>query len=301
MQPLREVHYSPFRFAQGMRDTEGRPLGELHAPDDARVGVAFELRACPYDGDRRGHPMNTSALSQARRHHAGALERLAAWRAAVAATGDLVGAPESLATWWTALVVLSEPGWRFRTRAERPDGAAATLHKSLMGVASLAWAAFTVDAGAQQHGVRRPEEWVALAEDVGLFVHAETGHACAGPPARVRVVLEACLVPASPAAAVPAERLSYGRAVAALEVGRAAVTLASEAAALPPRPDVARDWAGDLCVGLDRWLARATLTAMVGTPLTRTPSLTALTSLTRHPERHPLAALQLAVDDTVRP
>jgi hypothetical protein len=47
-----------------MKDVDGRPLGEHAAPESARVGVEFQRRACPYEGHRRGTPMNVSALKQ---------------------------------------------------------------------------------------------------------------------------------------------------------------------------------------------------------------------------------------------
>lgn len=65
-------------------DAEGRPLGERRAPSAAKTEVPMVLEACPYDDERRGLPMNVSALEQIRRHLKAVLDDVAAFRATAA-------------------------------------------------------------------------------------------------------------------------------------------------------------------------------------------------------------------------
>jgi hypothetical protein len=63
-------------------DDEGRPVGERRAPSSAKIGVPMELKPCPYRDERRGLPMNVSALAQITRHLDTVLDDISAFRAA---------------------------------------------------------------------------------------------------------------------------------------------------------------------------------------------------------------------------
>ncbi len=84
-------------------DAEGRPLHERRAPSLTKHGVPMELVACPYHDERRGRPMNASALEQLLRHFPAAAARVAGfrgmlgplprWEAMLRALLDLLAAP----------------------------------------------------------------------------------------------------------------------------------------------------------------------------------------------------------------
>lgn len=61
-------------------DDEGRPLAERRAPSAVKQSVEIELRTCPYPDERRGAPMNVSALAQITRHLDAAISDIAAFR-----------------------------------------------------------------------------------------------------------------------------------------------------------------------------------------------------------------------------
>jgi hypothetical protein len=61
-------------------DEEGRPLHERRAPSVAKTGVPMELQSCPYHDERRGLPMNVSALEQLTRYFPAAAASVAAFR-----------------------------------------------------------------------------------------------------------------------------------------------------------------------------------------------------------------------------
>lgn len=61
-------------------DDEGRPLAERRAPSDVKQDVPMVLRACPYHDERKGQPMNVSALTQLTKHLDTALADVAAFQ-----------------------------------------------------------------------------------------------------------------------------------------------------------------------------------------------------------------------------
>jgi hypothetical protein len=61
-------------------DEEGRPLHERRAPSATKTGVPMVLEACPYQDERRGLPMNVSALEQLLRFFPATAARVAAFR-----------------------------------------------------------------------------------------------------------------------------------------------------------------------------------------------------------------------------
>jgi hypothetical protein len=62
---------------ESVLDEEGRPVGERRATSAAKTGVPIELRACPYHDERKGNPMNVSALAQITRHLVPVCEEIA--------------------------------------------------------------------------------------------------------------------------------------------------------------------------------------------------------------------------------
>jgi hypothetical protein len=66
-----------------VHDVAGRPLGERRASADAKRGVPFELKACPYRDEREGRPMNASALAPTMRHFAAVADAVGALHAAL--------------------------------------------------------------------------------------------------------------------------------------------------------------------------------------------------------------------------
>lgn len=104
-------------------DDEGRPLGERRAPSAAKQGVPIVLRGCPYHDERKGVPMNVSALAQVTRHQERVLAELSAfvahtdgagWTGALEAVVHLLSAP--------ALSLLSERDAGAVIRAEHAVG-----------------------------------------------------------------------------------------------------------------------------------------------------------------------------------
>ncbi len=65
-----------------VHDTDGRPLGEIRAPTQAKIDVPMVLRACPYRDSRRGYSMNVSALEQMTAHLDWVLHDVVAFRRA---------------------------------------------------------------------------------------------------------------------------------------------------------------------------------------------------------------------------
>jgi len=61
-------------------DEEGRPLHERRAPSATKTGVPMELQACPYHDERRGQPMNVSALEQLLRYFPAAAANVVSFR-----------------------------------------------------------------------------------------------------------------------------------------------------------------------------------------------------------------------------
>lgn len=59
---LLEVLLEPVFIAAGYVADDGRPLAEITATQEAKKGVEFELRRCPYSGSRFEKTMNISAL-----------------------------------------------------------------------------------------------------------------------------------------------------------------------------------------------------------------------------------------------
>jgi hypothetical protein len=293
-----EPRLSPFLAFQHIMDDEGRPLGELHAPDDAQQGVVFDMQRCPYEGVRNGAPMNASALDQAHQHGSSALALLSAWRDAIPESTSPDLGPLSLRIWWLSVCALSTPGWRAAAQTGPPTGGEATLHKSLTGLASLAWAGLTIDAHVGRHTHRTPEQWLALGEQTEMLMNAASGRACSGSPghimATIRVAQDGRVAqPGEPNVAGPdisAQR--FARATAAVEIGRATQALA---AAATGQDHVADDWTDHLCTGLPMDHAGRMLVTLLDTPLSLRPARMVMQGIRRE-AADPLSKLWAELD-----
>lgn len=67
-------------------DDEGRPVSERRAANRVKAGVPMELKSCPYRDERKGHPMNVSALAEITRHLDPVLDDVRAFRSARTST-----------------------------------------------------------------------------------------------------------------------------------------------------------------------------------------------------------------------
>jgi len=268
--PRLELAHSPFSLALDLPDTTGRPVGELTASPPARQGHAFELTKCPFRGVRLGHDMNATALRITAQHQRQALASIQAWRDAQ--VDDLWlqqdRPADALGVWGLSIAILGLAGLRLR-QGRTLTAAEATVHKVLMGVAALAWAALVVY---HRPGARSPEtadDWLAFGETTGMLVHGRTQRACAGSPARIREVFDVLLgharVPSDLWLPQP-EDVAYGRAVRQLELARAVIVL--RRAVAPVRFEVPDDWCGHLCDGLPAEHVRSILKRLRDDPRT---------------------------------
>ncbi|MEZ4271263.1 MAG: hypothetical protein R3C68_07475 [Myxococcota bacterium] len=177
-----------------MRDVDGRPLGEGKAPPNARRGVPFERRDCPYPGHRRGLPMNVSALKHMRTHWQTVLTYLQELRQRCmehSSRPDL--------TWWDVhricVAAISVPAY-LTLRAERPvqDGAlpppAAALYKAMIGVYTVVRAMLKEHA-AQPLPAPSVEQLQTYAETKNYLT--ANHEACAGPPGLIAELLSVLL------------------------------------------------------------------------------------------------------------
>lgn len=127
---------SQLLYLMEVLDDEGRPVAERRAPSVVKEGVPIELKPCPYDDDRRGQPMNVSALAQITAHLPEVLADVAAFHRA---------APLPERTWATFLTVvldqLAGPALhllRHPGGTERVPAARAVGHKLAAGYFGVA-------------------------------------------------------------------------------------------------------------------------------------------------------------------
>jgi hypothetical protein len=160
------------------RDVEGRPLREGRTPAEHLRAGDIEYRSCPFSGQRRGRPMNASALRQTSAHWDELLAALASLRAGyVAALGP--HEEDLLDVWRTSQLGCALPWW-FVLRGQPVPAYAAALAKATQGAGILAQRLV-----AKQLAERwspppplSPGLLVALAETTGTLV-GET-EVCAG-------------------------------------------------------------------------------------------------------------------------
>ncbi len=180
------------KHTMGMRDQEGRPLGEAKIPFGQRDGVEMELRTCPY-ADSRQHnrrPMNVSALKQMFAHWQEALAGLALLRSLYCA-GLKSGRLRLIDVWRIGGLTSSVVDFAF-LRASAPIGdgclpaAVAVLYKAPLGI-GMSTQAMWADGAARW---RDPVDAGALyeyADRHGHFIGPQ--QVCAGPVAMVKEVL----------------------------------------------------------------------------------------------------------------
>jgi hypothetical protein len=167
-------------------DDEGRPLGERRAPSAAKKNVPLELVPCPYDDERRGLPMNSSALEQIERHFSAALGRVAQFhelrRIAEADEPERPDEPQWQGVLETVLDSLSGPAQfllEAREASRRVPAALAVGHKLAAGYFGVVRQLLVE----QALGTRRPVSVDALLSFVRerrlLMGDREV---CAGPP-----------------------------------------------------------------------------------------------------------------------
>lgn len=169
------------------RDDEGRPLDERRAPALARQGVPTELRTCPYHDERKGEPMNVSALAQATRHLPDVTKDLTAFRARLHETGGwepmLVTVLDALAA--PAVYLLQDP------RASIVPVRNAVRYKIAAGFYSALRR--LLELGAQEAVPVTVDAFSSFVQRERLLIGPR--EACAGPPPMIRRLTELLMTP----------------------------------------------------------------------------------------------------------
>jgi hypothetical protein len=160
-------------------DEDGRPVGEigsrLYDPDRT------ELVACPYADERKGHPMNRSALRQLG----------ACWPDVVRAARWIVGqAPTVGGVWAAAITATALPhAWRDEEPVPRVLSA---LYKTSLGMSQATAALLLADDGVAD------VPFASLGDDEDFFRFLDAGRwlvgrdqACAGPEPMIRELVRA--------------------------------------------------------------------------------------------------------------
>ena len=176
----------------GMRDEEGRPLGEAKAPPERLRGVPLELRTCPYADSRKNHalPMNVSALKQAFAHWDGVLGGIELLRSLYTAEVNLKQI--RLIDVWRIGVLTSSIGDFAFLRAENPVGdlelpaPVAAVYKISLGIASTC-VAMWADGSSRFDAPADADALYAYADANGQFIGSE--QVCAGPLGMVKQTL----------------------------------------------------------------------------------------------------------------
>ncbi len=166
-----------------LRDTDGRPLGELLVPDWRELGVPFDMPACPYSGTRSGKPMNRSALLTMSSCWKEVLDDLDRIRVQYIAHFGTVPTTFSDVRRF-AKVVTAVPAYLFR-RVDRPFRDAqlppriSALYKAMAGVVGVGLRQLAVG----DDPVFEPAVAHAYLESVDAFNGEPfTASVCAGPP-----------------------------------------------------------------------------------------------------------------------
>ena len=203
----------PWSFAgvvfglEHIRDDEGRPISERRAPSVVKDGVPMELRSCPYSDERRGQPMNMSALTQVKQHLEAVLEEVAQFRAM---------SPEGNPTWAEVFAAvidqLAGPArYLLETRARRGAVPAqcAVGHKLAAGYFDVLRKLLLREALGDRRPVSVKNLLTFVKEQRSLIGASEV---CAGPP-KLIVRVSDVLVNGMPtgAVALPLERVSIAR------------------------------------------------------------------------------------------
>jgi hypothetical protein len=120
------------------RDVDGRPLAEMNASEMAQEGVEFKMLPCTFEGFRRGHPTNVSAMKQIGRHWPELLDLIAYLRSEFLHRRRRTELT-LLDMWHFGAVAVALPGYlAFRQRAPFRDGAipgaVSALYKTTQGV-----------------------------------------------------------------------------------------------------------------------------------------------------------------------
>jgi hypothetical protein len=175
----------------GLRDDDGRPLGEHRAPSagEAEPAVAMELAACPYPGSRAaaGKPINVSALHATLKHWRTITGLLA--RARAETPGATV-----IDVWRAGQTVESLP---YLVLFARRAGAGASCVPSALAAAYKVM--LGTNAGLLGYWLERPPDTaLPSADDLLTFVEQRgllvgPAQACAGPEALIREALEILL------------------------------------------------------------------------------------------------------------
>ncbi|MCB9697068.1 MAG: hypothetical protein H6738_09845 [Alphaproteobacteria bacterium] len=215
--------FTPLQYAAyALRDTSGRPLGELNAPAPVRAGTRFDVRPCPYADARHGHPMNAGALGPVRDHLPWIADALSTLRAAYAALHPTTVEGLDLAHAWSfSAIAMALPFFLVRSGAAE-DGTVpvevAALFKVVQGVAMSAWTDWVTPTEAPS-GPIAPEPWVDRMFERHRLFHRRTGRVCAGPETMIRELVTRCVAPTTSTPAADADGLlTYGSSWAALEL-----------------------------------------------------------------------------------
>lgn len=175
----------------GLKDGEGRPLGEMRAPRGAREGVPMAMRPCPYAGSRLGLPMNTSALRQMQGRWPEVLATLRGHRRAV--EGALASLPP-LPPWGDALAVATGcllPPVLAHLMGRSPTPLEAAVYKVAAGAHALFKALLERSLTGRSPQEGSVDAALGWAEESGRLV--ADGEACAGPPAMLRQAMAALM------------------------------------------------------------------------------------------------------------
>jgi hypothetical protein len=190
-----------------VRDDEDRPLNERRAPALARQRVPTDMRACPYHDERKGEPMNVSALAQATRHLDAVVSDLTRFRSMLPEDG---GWDPTLTT---VLDALSAPGL-FLLRNPQASGVPAQLAVSHK-VAAGFYAALRrlLELEVREAVAVSPEGFLEFVRRERLLIGPR--EACAGPPNMIRRLTEVIMRRAAPHAEPDEPRIAIASALGA--------------------------------------------------------------------------------------
>jgi hypothetical protein len=249
--------FASFEYLRGLRDTDGRPLGEVKAPAPLVAAVPAELVACDY-ADARFEcplPMNVSALLQINDHWHHILGTIHSIRAAfIARTGRT---PLTLLDLWRiAHAAVSTASFRCLERgiAHAIPVADAALFKASAGIKyALRHAEVTRLGGRDAVGAypSAASLW-AYVEGEGLLIGS--AQVCAGPEMMIRDLLDVLVNGAGSTAS--GEVLDLGRLLVYADLLAVSETLALVQRSEERRPDgrlagMCRSMLRDVCAATE--------------------------------------------------
>ncbi len=172
--------------ADDVVDDEGRPVNERRAPSRVKQGVPIELRRCPYRDERRGKPMNVSALAQITRYLPRTLSEIESFTSALDVDGYR----------WQALLpplvhlLIGPVRHLLSSGAERVPAQLAVGHKLAAGFFGVVTGLITDELEGNRREVN-VENLLAFTHERHLLLGAS--EVCAGPPPMIRQATQALL------------------------------------------------------------------------------------------------------------